>query len=138
MISYNNQFKKMFVIKKFILNFAFSLTYIRSIVSELCYLLHVHTCINNFESLLFFYNNDFFCFKFLMYQCIIFMCYKTTTLLFIVLKWNFFFVFNCVAYILIISILWTYFEPPLLKNLAWYTYKTYKMCFWHFVILIWV
>ncbi len=138
MISYNNWFKKMFMIKKLILRFSLSLTYILFIVSELCYLLHVHTCIYKFESLLLFYNNDFFCFKFLMYQCIIFMCYKTTTLLFIVLMWNFFFVFNCVAYILIISILWTYFEPPLLKNLAWYTYKTYKMCFWHFVILIWV
>jgi hypothetical protein len=44
-------------------NFArFSLfpTYILSIVSELGYLLHVHTCINNFESLLYFYINDFF------------------------------------------------------------------------------
>jgi hypothetical protein len=46
-ISYNNQFKKMFVITKCIVRFSLFPTYILSIVSELGYLLHVHTCCRN-------------------------------------------------------------------------------------------
>jgi hypothetical protein len=54
---YSNQIKQKFVIAKFIARFSLFPTYILSLVCELIYLLHVHTCIDN---LLFLYINDFF------------------------------------------------------------------------------
>ncbi len=48
------------VITKFILRFSLFLNYILFTICELGYLLHVHKCINNFESLLFPYINEFF------------------------------------------------------------------------------
>jgi hypothetical protein len=45
---------------KFIKWFSLFPTYILFTICELGYLQHVHKCINNFESLLFPYINDFF------------------------------------------------------------------------------
>jgi len=74
-IFYNNQInecfcysnKENFVIKKIIIRFSLLPAYTLFTNYELGYLLHVHECIDNFESSLFPYINDFFCFKFLLY-----------------------------------------------------------------------
>jgi hypothetical protein len=83
---------------------------------ELGYLLHVHECIDNFESLLFPYINDFFVssfycinvtrsmFRKLIHYNPLYWCGKALYV-------------QCVAYILIIFIVWTCFESIMLKNL---------------------
>ncbi len=59
-ISYNNQNKEKIVITKFIARFSLFLSYMLFTICEFGCLLHVHTCIDNFEILLFSYINDFF------------------------------------------------------------------------------
>jgi hypothetical protein len=60
LISYNKQIIEIFVRVKFIVRFSLFPTYILSTLCKLGYLLHVHKCIENFESLLFPYIDDFF------------------------------------------------------------------------------
>jgi len=67
-ISYNNQKnkikcyskQKIFEITKFIVRFSLFPMYTLFTICELGHLLHVHKCIENFESLLFLYISNFF------------------------------------------------------------------------------
>jgi hypothetical protein len=115
-ISYNNQNKEKIVITKFIARFSLFLPYMLFTICEFGCLLHVHTCIDNFEILLFSYINDLF-FRFLLYWCNWIYVLENQ---YIAIHWidvEKFLMFNCVAYILIISIVWIYFEYLLFKNL---------------------
>jgi len=60
------QNKEKFVITKFIVRFSLLPTYTLFTNYELGYLLHVHECIDNFESLLFLYINDWQFWKFVI------------------------------------------------------------------------
>ncbi len=98
---------------------------------ELNYLLHVHTCVNNFESLLLPYMNGFL-FKFLLYQCN-WMYQKNDILKFIIFVWKIFFhVQLCciwIDYLCCVNLFWIFFILKLCGTLV----NLIKNVLWHFV-----